>query len=77
MGVGLVPVTRAGNTWTLRTARAPEARPASGTRAEIARMLGLPDGAVCDEPLWVSTASRLVRESSRTSSMRFVGRESI
>jgi PhzF family phenazine biosynthesis protein len=55
MGVGLVPVTRAGTTWTLRTARAPEGRPASGTRAEIARMLGLPDGAVCDEPLWVST----------------------
>ena len=55
LGVGLVPVTRAGNAWTLRTARPPEVRPASGTRTEIARMLGLPDGAVCDEPLWVST----------------------
>jgi trans-2,3-dihydro-3-hydroxyanthranilate isomerase len=52
---GLVPVTRAGTTWTLRAARAPEARPAAATRAELARMVGLPDDAVCDEPLWVST----------------------
>jgi trans-2,3-dihydro-3-hydroxyanthranilate isomerase len=55
MGVGLVPVTRAGSSWTLRTARAPETQPAAATRAELARMVGLPDDAVCDEPLWVST----------------------
>ena len=52
---GLVPVTRAGESWTLRAARPPATRPVSATRAELAQMLGLPDGAVCDEPLWVST----------------------
>jgi PhzF family phenazine biosynthesis protein len=55
MGVGLVSVTRSGTSWTLRTARAPETQPAAATRAELARMVGLPDDAVCDEPLWVST----------------------
>lgn len=55
MAAGLVPVTRAGNTWTLRAARAPETKPAGATRVELARMLRLPDDAVCDEPLWVST----------------------
>ena len=52
---GLVPVTRAGDSWTLRAARPPVTRPVAATRAELAQMLGLPDGAVCDEPLWVST----------------------
>jgi trans-2,3-dihydro-3-hydroxyanthranilate isomerase len=52
---GLVPVTRAGDSWTLRAAKPPATRPVSATRAELAQMLGLPDGAVCDEPLWVST----------------------
>src|SRR5262245_13001206 len=51
---GLVPVTRSGDAWTLRAARPPESRPVDATRAELAQMLGLPDGAVCDEPLWVS-----------------------
>ncbi len=55
MAAGLVPVTRAGNTWTLRAAQPPETLPASATRVELARMLRLPDDAVCDEPLWVST----------------------
>jgi len=55
MGVGPVSVTRDGQRWTLRAAKAPQAQPAAATRAELARMLGLPDGAVCDEPLWVST----------------------
>lgn len=54
LGAGLVPVTRDGNRWTLRAARPPETRPAQATRAELARMVGLPDGAVRDEPLWVS-----------------------
>ena len=54
LGVGLVPVTRAGATWTLRAAQPPVTRPVDATRAELARMLGLPDGAVSDEPLWVS-----------------------
>ena len=54
---GLVPVTssQGGATWTLRAARAPETRPAEATRAQLAQMLGLPDDAVADEPLWVST----------------------
>jgi trans-2,3-dihydro-3-hydroxyanthranilate isomerase len=54
LGVGLVPVTRAGATWTLRAAQPPVTRPVEATRAELGRMLGLPDGAVSDEPLWVS-----------------------
>jgi PhzF family phenazine biosynthesis protein len=55
LAAGLVPVTRAGDAWTLRAARPPETRAVEATRAELARMVGLPDGAICDEPLWVST----------------------
>jgi PhzF family phenazine biosynthesis protein len=54
LAAGLVPVTRSGDAWTLRAARPPESRPVDATRAQLAQMLGLPDGAVCDEPLWVS-----------------------
>ncbi len=52
---GIVPVTAAGNHLTLRAARAPVTRPVEATRVELARMVGLPDDAVCGEPLWVST----------------------
>jgi len=55
MKVGLVPVTRTGEAWTLRAAKPPDTRPASATRAEIARMVGVPEGAVTGEPLWVNT----------------------
>lgn len=55
MKAGLIPVTRSGDTWTLRAARAPTTRPVEATRDDLARMLGLPGGAVCDEPLWVNT----------------------
>jgi len=55
MKAGLVPVTRAGDTWTLRAARPPATRPVEATRVELARMVGLPDDAVSGEPLWVST----------------------
>ena len=55
MKAGLVPVTRSGDAWTLRAAKPPATRPVNATRPELARMLGLPDDAVCDEPLWVST----------------------
>jgi trans-2,3-dihydro-3-hydroxyanthranilate isomerase len=55
MKAGLIPVTRNGDAWTLRAARAPTTRPVEATRGDLARMLGLPDGAVCDEPLWVNT----------------------
>ncbi|MBS1123578.1 MAG: PhzF family phenazine biosynthesis protein [Deltaproteobacteria bacterium] len=55
MTAGLVPVTRDGDSWTLRAARAPETRPVEASRTELAQMLGLPDHAVSAEPLWVST----------------------
>ena len=55
MKAGLIPVTRDGDAWTLRAARPPATRPVGASRDELARMVGLPDGAVCDEPLWVST----------------------
>jgi PhzF family phenazine biosynthesis protein len=51
---GLVPVTCSDDTWTLRAAQPPQTRPIDATRTDLARMVGLPDGAVCDEPLWVS-----------------------
>jgi len=57
MIAGLVPVTTDGATWTLQTSRAPATRPVGATRGELAQMLGLPDGAVSDEPLWVNTGS--------------------
>lgn len=55
MKAGLVPVTFAGGAWTLRAAKPPATRPAGATHAELARMLGLPEGAVTGEPLWVNT----------------------
>lgn len=55
MKAGLVPVTRDGDAWTLRAAKPPATRPVAASRDELARMVGLPDGAVCDEPLWIST----------------------
>jgi trans-2,3-dihydro-3-hydroxyanthranilate isomerase len=57
MKAGLVPVTRADDTWTLRAAVPATSRPVEASRADLARMLGLPDGAVCDEPLWVHTGT--------------------
>ena len=54
LGAGLVPVTRTGDSWTLRAAKPPVTRPVGASRTELASMLGLPDDAVCDEPLWVS-----------------------
>jgi PhzF family phenazine biosynthesis protein len=52
---GLVEVTRGEAGWTLRATKPAVARPVDATRDELARMLGLPDGSVCDEPLWVDT----------------------
>lgn len=53
--VGHVPVRRTGRAWTLRAAKAPVVRPVEATRTDLAHMLGLPDDAVCAEPLWVDT----------------------
>ena len=50
-----MPVTRSGDTWTLRAAKPPVTRPVEASRAEIARMLGLPDDALAGEPMWVNT----------------------
>jgi trans-2,3-dihydro-3-hydroxyanthranilate isomerase len=55
MKAGLVPVTRTDDAWTLRAAKPPATRPVSATRGELARMVGLPEGSVTDEPLWVNT----------------------
>lgn len=57
MKAGLVPVATDGTAWTLQTARPPETRAVDATTSELARMLGLPDGAVSDQPLWVNTGS--------------------
>ena len=57
MKAGIVAVTSHGDTWTLRAAKAPVTRPVAASRAELARMVSLPDDAVCDEPLWVNTGS--------------------
>jgi PhzF family phenazine biosynthesis protein len=55
LAAGLVPVTADGATFTLRAAHAPITRAVEATRAELARMVGLPDDAVTGEPLWVNT----------------------
>jgi PhzF family phenazine biosynthesis protein len=55
MKAGLVQVTTTNGEWTLRTARPPATRSVEATRAELAQMLGLPEDAVGDEPLWVNT----------------------
>jgi len=54
---GIVPVERAGDAWTLRAAKSPATRKVQASRAELARMLGLPDDAIDGEPLWVDTGS--------------------
>jgi trans-2,3-dihydro-3-hydroxyanthranilate isomerase len=54
---GLVPVSFGGDAWTLRAARPPATRPVEATRRELAQMVGLPDDAVVDEPLWVNTGT--------------------
>jgi trans-2,3-dihydro-3-hydroxyanthranilate isomerase len=55
MTAGLVPVIAAGDTWTLRAARAPVTRAVATPRDELARMVGLDASAVVGEPLWVDT----------------------
>ena len=55
MKAGVVPVTRDGDTLTLRAAHGPKTRNVDASRADLARMLSLPDDAVSDEPLWVNT----------------------
>lgn len=55
MIAGSVLVQRDGSDWRLRAAQAPQTRKVDATRAELAAMVGLPEHALVDEPLWVST----------------------
>jgi trans-2,3-dihydro-3-hydroxyanthranilate isomerase len=55
MHAGIVEVSANLDAWTLRAAKPPATRPVDASRAELARMVGLPDDAVGDEPLWVNT----------------------
>lgn len=55
MKAGTVEVRANGDTWTLRAAKPPATRAVDASRTELARMVGLPDDAVADEPLWVDT----------------------
>jgi PhzF family phenazine biosynthesis protein len=58
MKVGIVTVANEGeHTWTLRTAKPPETRAVAASNEELARMVGLPDDAVSDTPLWVNTGA--------------------
>jgi PhzF family phenazine biosynthesis protein len=71
MKAGVVEVTARGDEWTLRTARAPIARPHDASRAELAAMLRLPADAVAEEPLWVDTgAEQLVIPLARPEHVR-------
>ena len=69
MKAGIVPVTSQGDTWTLRAAKAPATKPVAASRAELARMVGLPDDAVCDEPLWVNTGAEQLVIPIRTAEL--------
>jgi PhzF family phenazine biosynthesis protein len=55
MHAGLVEVTAQGDAWTLRAAKSPATREVAATRADLSRMIGLPDDAICGQPLWVNT----------------------
>lgn len=55
MLAGKVSVTRSGDALTLQCAHGPKTRQVAASRVELARMVGLPDDAVADEPLWVNT----------------------
>ncbi|MGE0870437.1 MAG: PhzF family phenazine biosynthesis protein [Kofleriaceae bacterium] len=55
MIAGIVPVTASAGAWTLRTARPPTTRRVEATRSELAAMVGVSEGAIAGEPLWVNT----------------------
>jgi PhzF family phenazine biosynthesis protein len=57
MIAGIVDVSAQGDAWTLRTARPPETRNPAASRRELAEMLGLPESAVAENPLWVDTGA--------------------
>jgi PhzF family phenazine biosynthesis protein len=53
MKAGVIPVTAAGNRWTL-AANAPRWREVAETRDELAAILGLAPADIADRPLWVN-----------------------
>jgi trans-2,3-dihydro-3-hydroxyanthranilate isomerase len=53
---GIVPVTAHGDVWTLR-AKAPAVRPSAAKPAELAKMLGLDEGDLGPDAMWVDTGS--------------------
>jgi PhzF family phenazine biosynthesis protein len=56
MQAGIIPVEARGDVWTLE-ANAPKHRRSEASRAELAAMLGLREGDLAGEPLWVDTGS--------------------
>jgi PhzF family phenazine biosynthesis protein len=53
MKAGIIPVSAEGGRWTLR-ANAPRWREVAEPRAEIAAILGLAEGDIAGQPLWVN-----------------------
>jgi trans-2,3-dihydro-3-hydroxyanthranilate isomerase len=71
MSAGLVDVSAEGDTWKLKTARAPETRKPAASSDELAAMLGLPISALANEALWVDTgAEQLVVPLARPSDVK-------
>lgn len=57
MKAGVVSVTAAGDTWTLRTAKKPEVVDHPASAAELASMLRLPKNALSGPARWVDTGA--------------------
>lgn len=74
MKAGRVAVTAEGSRWTLRAAKPPTNRPVAATPVDLARMLGLPDDAVGDTPLWVDTGSEQLVIPIRTTELVLAAR---
>jgi trans-2,3-dihydro-3-hydroxyanthranilate isomerase len=55
-GAGVIPVTAAGDVWTLQ-ANPPRVRSADATPQDIAEMLGLEEGDLASGAMWVDTGS--------------------
>ncbi len=56
---GIIPVAASGDVWTLQ-ANPPRVRPLEATRPELAGMLGLEEGDLDADPMWVDTGSEQV-----------------
>jgi trans-2,3-dihydro-3-hydroxyanthranilate isomerase len=54
MQAGVIPVTANGDAWTFR-ANPPRARSTQGVRMDIETALGLQDGDLASEPIWIDT----------------------